>query len=133
MRLRVLLPARVLVDEQVAKVTAESVSGSFTLLPRHVDVVAPLAQGLLTFADAQERTTVLAVDGGVLVKCGADVFVSTPDAVPGPTLEDLEQSVDEVFRATVEEERAARVALTRIATDILDRLVELEELEHRGY
>lgn len=130
MRLRVLLPARVLVDEQVAKVTAESVSGSFTLLPRHVDVVAPLAQGLLTFADARDRTTVLAVDGGVLVKCGTDVFVSTPDAVPGPTLEDLEQSVDEVFRAKVEEER---VALTRIATDILDRLVELEELEHRGY
>jgi F-type H+-transporting ATPase subunit epsilon len=37
MRLKVLLPTMVLVDEAVSKVVAEAENGAFCLLPKHVD------------------------------------------------------------------------------------------------
>ena len=49
MRLTVLLPTEILVDEEVVKVVAEAQNGSFCLLPRHIDFVAALVPGLLSF------------------------------------------------------------------------------------
>ena len=46
MRLKVLLPAKVAVDEEVTKVTAEAANGSFSLLPRHVDFIAALVPAI---------------------------------------------------------------------------------------
>ncbi len=37
MRLKVLLPTKVLVDEPVTKISAQDGTGAFTLLPRHID------------------------------------------------------------------------------------------------
>lgn len=132
MRLRVLLPSQVLVDAHVTKVSAEALDGAFTLLPRHVDWVAPLARGLLTYLDDDGATTVVALDGGILVKCGGDVLVSTREAVAGRELEGLERTIEEMFRATQAQEQAGRAALARIGTDVVQRLVELEELRERG-
>ncbi len=55
MRLKVLLPTEVLVDEEVVKVTAEAENGSFCLLPRHIDFVAALVPSLLSFVKAGRR------------------------------------------------------------------------------
>ena len=55
MRLTVLLPTEVLVDEDVAKVVAEAENGFFGLLPRHVDIVAALVPGVLSFTDGDGR------------------------------------------------------------------------------
>ena len=65
MRLKVLLPTRVLLDEQVKKVVAEATTGSFGMLPRHIDFVAPLAPGLLSFVDAAGEEQFVAVDQGM--------------------------------------------------------------------
>ena len=53
MNLKVLLPTRVLIEEEVAKVTAEAENGSFTLLPRHIDFVTFLPPGLLSYVDEE--------------------------------------------------------------------------------
>ncbi|NMC75543.1 MAG: F0F1 ATP synthase subunit epsilon, partial [Geobacteraceae bacterium] len=45
MKLTVLLPTGVLVDQEVTKVTAEAENGSFCLLPRHIDFLAALVPG----------------------------------------------------------------------------------------
>ncbi|MBV7331646.1 F0F1 ATP synthase subunit epsilon [Chloroflexi bacterium TSY] len=92
-RLRILLPQRVLLDRNVSKVIAEAANGSFCLLPRHIDFVAPLVSGVLFFETPKGEETFLAIDAGILVKKGADVFVSTPDAVVGPDLGSLRQTV----------------------------------------
>jgi F-type H+-transporting ATPase subunit beta len=47
MKLMVLLPGEVFMEEEVEKVIAEARNGSFCLLPRHVDFVAALVPGLL--------------------------------------------------------------------------------------
>lgn len=127
MHLKLLLPTEVLVDEDVDKVIAEAENGHFCLLPRHVDFVAPLVPGILSFvssSDGGER--LVAVDQGVLVKCGASVMVSTLNAVRGTDLRSLRQTVDEVFRELDEHERRARTALARLEAGTLRRFVEVE-------
>jgi F-type H+-transporting ATPase subunit epsilon len=38
MRLRVFLPERILIDQEVTKVVAEAENGSFGILPKHIDL-----------------------------------------------------------------------------------------------
>ena len=80
MRLKLLIPTRVVVDEEVAKVVADGEHGSFCLLPEHVDFLAALVPGLLAFEDEAGQERFVAVDEGVLVKRGDEVLVSTRQA-----------------------------------------------------
>jgi F-type H+-transporting ATPase subunit epsilon len=126
MRLKVLLPSEVLLDAAVTKVNAEAENGAFCLLPRHIDFVAALGPGLLSFETEDGREEFLAVDEGILVKCGAQVLVSTRQAVRGPDLGSLRQAIDEQFRAVDEQERKARAAATRLEADLVRRFLELK-------
>jgi F-type H+-transporting ATPase subunit epsilon len=125
MNLKVLLPTEVLVDEDAAKVTAEAHNGSFCLLPRHVDFVAALVPGLLSFQSPGGREQFLAVDEGVLVKCGDEVLVSTRRAVRGGDLGTLRETVDAEFSVVDEREKAARASAARLEADLVRRFMEL--------
>lgn len=130
MRLQLLLPTEVLVDRPVTKVIAEAENGEFCLLPRHIDFVAALVPGILSFwtADGQERYA--AVDEGVLVKCGRDVSVSTFNAVQGRDLGRLQALVEEYFLELDDHERRARAALARLEAGTLRGFRELQERFH---
>lgn len=128
MRLQVLLPTKVLVDEPCRKVSAEGSAGEFTLLPNHVDCVATLEPGLLSFEDGNGEEVFLAVDTGTLVKCGDDVKVSTPRAERG-RLGELRRKVAESYEQLSKRERQARSALERIEADFIRRFIELEHRE----
>lgn len=130
MRLRILLPTEVLVDEPASKVVAEAVNGSFGLLPRHVDVATALVPGVLTFVDAGGRERYVAVDDGILVKCGPDVLVSVRNAVQSDVLEGLRGRVASHVRHLDDEQHRARAALARLEAGALRRLAELEERGH---
>src|SRR5690606_28475833 len=80
-RLRIVVPTKILFDETVEKVTADGTHGNFTILPRHTDFLAALVPGLLSFGleDGSERFA--AVDGGLLLKHGREVLVTTGRAV----------------------------------------------------
>lgn len=126
MRLRLLLPSHVVVDERVERVSAEGLHGQFTMLPRHVDGVVALVPGLLSFVvDGEE--TFFAVDGGTLVKEGDEVLVSSVAAARGPELEALGRSVWRSQRAADTEEDRAHGALVRIEMNLVQRFVDLEE------
>ena len=127
MRLKVLLPHEVLVDEDASKIIAEAENGSFCLKPRHVDFVAALAPGLLSFVDAAGGEVFLAVDEGILVKCGAEVLVSCRNAVRGEDLGQLQQIVDQRFTALDEQERLARSAVARLEAGMVRRFIEFEK------
>jgi F-type H+-transporting ATPase subunit epsilon len=125
MRLRILLPSMVLADTPARKVTAEGLHGSFTLLPRHVDVLAALVPGLLAYEPADGGEAFAAVDGGLLVKYGADVLVSTARAVAGDDLATLRQTVEREFLAVDDRERATRGVMARLEADFVRRFLEL--------
>ena len=126
MKLKVILPTEVLVDEEVAKVIAEAQNGYFCLLPKHIDFVAGLVPGLLSFVTTQGREIFLAVDEGILVKCGQNVFVSSRHAVLGPDLGKLKQTVEETFKVLDEREKKTRSAMAKIEASFVRRFLELK-------
>jgi F-type H+-transporting ATPase subunit epsilon len=126
MQLKVLLPTEVLLDETVIQVTAEAENGSFSLLPRHIDFVAALTPGLLSYVTAgDEREHFLAVNEGILVKVGAEVLVSTQSAVAGADLGQLQTTIEEQFRIHDERERVTRSAMARLEADFVRRFLEI--------
>lgn len=128
MRLRVILPTEMLVDCETSKVTAHAVDGSFCLLPRHVDFVTALVPGVLRFERADGSEAFVALDGGVLVKCAHDVFVSTPRAVTGAALGHLHDAVERHFQRLDEREQESRSAVRRLEASFLRGLMDLEEI-----
>jgi F-type H+-transporting ATPase subunit epsilon len=126
MNLKVLLPTEVLVQEDVAKVTAEAHNGSFCLLPKHVDFAAALVPGILSFETAGGREAFLAVDEGILIKCGEEVLVSTRNAVRGPDLGQLKRTVEERFKVLDDREKTARSAMVKIEAGFVRRFLEIQ-------
>ncbi|MBN1152977.1 MAG: F0F1 ATP synthase subunit epsilon [Dehalococcoidia bacterium] len=126
MKLRVYLPERILVDSDVGKVTAEAENGSFCLLPRHIDFVASLVPGIMSYERLDSgREEFLAVDEGILVKCGSDVTVSTRKAVRSDDLGKLKRTVEEEFVMIDDEERKARSIIARLETDFVRGTLKL--------
>jgi len=121
MRLKVLLPSGVFLNEEVEKIVAEAVNGSFCLKPRHIDFVAAIVPGILSFISLQGKEQFLAVDEGTLVKCGEQVLVSTRNAAGGTELGKLKQTVDEQYLKLDEAELMARSALARLEAGIVRR------------
>lgn len=127
MKLKVLLPTEVLIDKEVTKVIAEAENGSFCLLPRHIDFVAALVPGLLSFESGKGREEFLALDQGILIKCGQEVLVSTRNAVRGPDLGTLKQTVEKSFRVLDDREKMARSAFAKLEANFIRRFMELEK------
>ncbi len=127
MHLKVLLPSEVLVDEPVSRIVAEAENGSFCLLPRHIDFVAALTPSLLSFTPAAGGEEFVAIDEGILVKCGPQVMVSTRSAVRGSTLGELKRLVEEQFQLQDEREKLTRTAVAKLEANFVRRFIEMEK------
>lgn len=130
MRLKVLLPTEVLVDEKVGKIVAEAENGFFCLLPRHIDFVSALVPGILYYVPETGEERFVAVDRGTLVKCGDEVLVSVFNAALGADLAALQATVIESFHELDDEERRARLALARLEAGAMRRFLEMERQVH---
>jgi F-type H+-transporting ATPase subunit epsilon len=127
MRLKVQLPAELLLDEEVIRIKEEAENGWFGLLPKHVDFVTALVPGVMTFHPAGKPEEYLAIDQGILVKCGAEVSVSTRNAVRGTNLDQLKTAVEQQFLAQQEREKTARALEAKLEADLVRRLLETEK------
>jgi F-type H+-transporting ATPase subunit epsilon len=128
MKLKVLLPTEVLLEEAVGKINAEAPNGFFCLLPRHIDFVTALVPGLLSYeAENQKREVFLAVSEGILVKSGENVLVSVRRAVKGGELGELRRIVEEKFKVLDAKEQTARSAMARIEAGFVRRFLEVQK------
>jgi F-type H+-transporting ATPase subunit epsilon len=127
MQLKVLLPDEVLVDAAVSKIIAEAENGSFCLEPRHVDFVAALVPGLLTYTTVEGAEMFVGIDEGILVKCGSVVRVSTREAVAGSDPGELKASMVRRSCETDEHEHCARAVLARLEAGMAKRFLELQK------
>ena len=125
MRLKILLPSHILIDEPVQKVIAEGWNGSFCLEPRHVDFVSALQPGLLQFIAENGQEVFVAVDEGILIKCADEVLISAYNAIRGDDLDTLKDTVEHRFRQLDESERIARSALARLEAGVVRRFIQL--------
>lgn len=136
LRFRLIQPTGVLLDVTATRVLAESLEGGFAVLPRHIDGVAALAVGIVQINaltrpedgdGGGSKRFYAAVDGGLLVKCAAQVTVSTPQASVGESLAAMADVVAEQFRERDEQERLTRSALARLEAGTLRELQRIEQ------
>jgi len=123
--LKILLPAGVLLEEQVEQVTAEAENGFFSILPRHIDFVAALVPGIFSYVTPDDEEHFLALDDGILVKQGDQVYVSAARAVSGESLEILEDAVENELKVLGEDEKKSRAVMARLEADTLRRFSRL--------
>src|SRR5277367_1213105 len=125
--LKVLLPFQVFVEKQgVKRIVAQSLQGSFGLLPHRLDCAAALAPGILTYETQEEGEVFLAVDQGVLVKAGSDVLVSVRNAIGGTDLDKLHEAVKQEFLNLDDQEKSVRSVLAKMESGFIRRFMELQ-------
>jgi F-type H+-transporting ATPase subunit epsilon len=127
MRLKVLLPYEVFVDEDlVTRIVAHTAEGSFGLLPQRLDCVAALAPGILIYETAGHDEVCLAVAEGVLVKTAAQVLVCVRGALRGTDLAQLHDAVTQQFERQDAQDRDLRLAMARLESGFLQGFAGFE-------
>jgi F-type H+-transporting ATPase subunit epsilon len=130
MNLTIVTPAQpILSISGVTSIVAESLNGSFGILPNRLDCVACLVPGILIFENAEGEQQYAAIDEGVLVKTGPEVHVSVRNAVIAKELEKLKTVVHETFLIATDRQRRLSSILTKLEMSLLRAL---SEVRHRG-
>ncbi len=125
MRLRILAPVSVVVDEEVYKVMGEAPNGSFALLPRHVDFVTTLSPGILLYQKPNGEEIPVAISGATLVKCGHEVRVSARNAVVGSDLSRLRKTMEQELEAEAEHDASMKSTSAQLEIELARRFMEL--------
>lgn len=126
MILSITVPENIILEAEVDKVTADGLDGSFCLLPNHIDYATALDVGILNFVDDSGGEVFVAVDRGILVKCGNEVSVSVRRAVRDSDLSRLEETVRERYRELSDEERQARRATASLEASFVRRFLDIK-------
>ena len=125
MNLKILLPFRIFTEQKtVTRIVAETREGSFGLLPQRLDCVAALEAGILIYEQNGEDERYVALDEGVLVKCGSNVLVSTRNAIAGTDLRQLRESVIREFLTLDEQEQSLRSVMTKLESSFVRRFAD---------
>jgi len=110
----------------VKRIVAQTLQGSFGLLPHRLDCTAALAPGILIYETEAEGEVCLAVDQGLLVKSGMDVLVSVRNAIGGTDLDKLHEAVKQEFLRVDQQEKSVRSVLAKVESEFIHRLLEFQ-------
>ena len=128
MHLKILLPYGIFSDiTGVKEVVGESKQGSFGLLPNRLDCTAALVPGILTYTNKTGKEVDIAVDEGILVKTGLEVFVSVRNAIGGSDLGKLREAVENDIKNLDERERNVRAVLAKLESTFIRRFQKLSK------
>lgn len=124
MRLRIITPLAVVVDEDALAVRAEDDSGSFGILPGHGDFLTSLAVSVVDWKRADGSRHYCAVRRGMFsVSAGQKVAVATREAIAGDDLPTLDATVLARFRADSEAERHEHFESVQLQLNAIRRIV----------
>lgn len=127
MNLKILLPFRIFAEKTgVSRIVAETVNGSFGLLPHRLDCAAALIPGIFVYETVLDGEIYVAVDEGVLVKSGFDVSVSVRNAFGGSDLTELQKTVQREFVNLDEQEQNVRSVMGKMESGLIRRLAEFD-------
>ncbi len=128
MNLKILLPYQVFADlKGIRRIVAETLQGSFGLLPQRLDCAAALAPGILIYETETGNVVYLAIDEGILVKAGYDVLVSVRNAIGGAELGSLHQAVEQEFKNIDEQEKKVRSVMAKLELGFIRRFEEFRQ------
>jgi F-type H+-transporting ATPase subunit epsilon len=127
MRLRIVTPLSVVVDEDIDSLRAEDASGSFGILSGHAPFLTALAISIVSWRrDESERFC--AVRGGVMTVGGNSaaatvIDIATREAVAGDDLATLDSEVLARFHSDADEERMEHVETVRLQLNAIRRMI----------
>lgn len=117
-------PQRILVDrDDIVALRAEDASGSFGLLPGHVDFLTVLSPSVVRWRFGADGQGYCAVHSGVLSLAGRELRIACREGVLGDDLEALEMQVHQAREQERETLRQARVEQLRLHTQAVRHLV----------
>lgn len=123
MRLRIITPLSIVVDEDIKSLRAEDASGSFGILPGHEPFLTALAIFIVSWRQAQgERFCTLR--GGVLTVNGSTTIdIATQEAVAGDDLATLDSEVLARFQSDADDERVEHIESMHLQFNAIRRMV----------
>jgi F-type H+-transporting ATPase subunit epsilon len=125
MRLVVVTPRAVVVDEEVRHVRAEDATGAFGILDGHADFLTALVVSVLVYRDARGEERFVAVRGGMLtVSDRSRVEVLAREAVASDDVATLERDVLARFRKGETAAQQARRGLVRLEGALVRRVAD---------
>lgn len=124
MNLRIMMPYTVAFNGSVSQITLDAIDGFFTLKPKHMDFINALKTGIISYKK-DEKEFFIACSGGVIVKKGEDVFISTPMAILGENLDELKKKIAIDFQNMEEERKEVRVSMARLEVGLTKGLSSL--------
>lgn len=86
MKLKIVTPERIVVEEEVEAVYGKTIDGMIGILPKHVPVVTPLEIGVMSYVKNGQKLP-LAVMGGLLSTDGNSVTVLSDAAELGTEID----------------------------------------------
>lgn len=128
MRLRIVTPLSIMVDEDITSLRAEDASGSFGILSGHAPFLTALAVSIVSWRQG-EVERFCALRGGTLAvmaepqQAGSAVTITTREAVIGDDLATLDADVLARFRADVEIERAEHLETVQLQLNAIRHMV----------
>lgn len=126
MILRIATPIGIVLDTPVHQVDYEAIDGFFTLLPKHMDIISALKPSILSYKIGDKKAYV-ACNKGVLVKKNDIVSVSTPIAVLGSDLKELEQHIEVNFKGMEQERKEINLTMAKLEVGLAKGIMRLKE------
>lgn len=128
MHLKILLPYQVFADlPAVRKLVVETTGGSYGVLPQRLDCTAALVPGILLYETEKDGEKYIAVNEGILIKAGRDVFVSVRNAIGNAPLGKLRALVEKEMVELDEIEINARSVMAKLETGFIRNFQKLRK------
>jgi F-type H+-transporting ATPase subunit epsilon len=123
MKLRVVTPLEIVVEEDFTSLRAEDSSGGFGIMAGHEPFLTALTVSIISWRQG-ETERFCALRGGTLVVAGGTtVTITTREAVLGDDLATLDAEVLARFRADIETERTEHVETVQLQLNAIRRMV----------
>lgn len=123
MKLRIVTPLAVIVDEDIDSLCAEDASGSFGILAGHATFLTALTISIVSWRYAG-REHFCAVRGGALIVAnGNSVAITTREAVTGTNLATLDAEVLARFHSEADAERVEHVESVQLQLNAIRQMV----------
>ena len=129
MKLRILTPSEVILDEEVAHVTAEDQTGSLGIRQGHATLMTPLVPGIVIARRNGGSERYVAVNGGVMLVDNDTVEIVSRQAVAGADMAQLETNVVAGFEKENDDDRANRAAFEKLRISFMRGVVEFDKAD----
>ncbi len=123
MKLRIVTPLEIVVDEDFTSLRAEDASGGFGIMAGHEPFLTALTISIISWRQGQGERFCALRGGTLVVSGGTTVTITTREAVLGDSLATLDADVLAQFRADIEVERAEHVEAVQLQLNAIRRMV----------